>query len=140
MAENGLKMLDSDMHAIEPADLWQHYIDPAFKDRTPRGFTRWPRDMLVSLEGRFKSPELKLEPVEYFRRQCYVSVEADEEPAKFVEQSDLANTVVFSTDYPHIDSMYPHAIETFLSLPFSQDTKRKILWDNCARLYSFSDS
>ncbi len=140
MAENGFKALNPDMHVIEPEDLWQRYIDQAFKDRGPKGTTRWPGDMLVSREGRFESPELKLEPEEYFQRQCYVSVEADEEPAKFVEQSDVANTVVFSTDYPHIDSMYPHAVDTFLSLPFFQDTKRKNLWHNCARLYSFSDS
>ena len=46
--------------------------------------------------------------------------------------------MVFSTDYPHNDAKYPHAIETFLTMPFSEDAKRKVLWDNCARLYSFS--
>jgi hypothetical protein len=27
MAKNGLRLLDSDMHIIEPPDLWQRYID-----------------------------------------------------------------------------------------------------------------
>ena len=35
------------------------------------------------------------------------------------------------------DSAYPRAIETFLELEgVSEVSKRKILWDNCARLYS----
>jgi predicted TIM-barrel fold metal-dependent hydrolase len=46
--------------------------------------------------------------------------------------------MVFSTDYPHLDVKYPHAIETFLQLPFSEQSKRKYLWDNCARLYNFA--
>ena len=45
--------------------------------------------------------------------------------------------VVFPADYPHLDVKYPHAVETFLELPFSDQTKRKYLWDNCARLYGF---
>src|ERR1700741_1838697 len=28
---NGLKVADSDMHVLEPPDLWQRYIDPAYK-------------------------------------------------------------------------------------------------------------
>ncbi len=27
MANHGFKVLDSDMHILEPADLWQRYID-----------------------------------------------------------------------------------------------------------------
>ena len=39
MAKGGFKLLDSDMHIIEPPDLWERYIDPAFKSRALRG---WP--------------------------------------------------------------------------------------------------
>ena len=39
MAKDGKKLLDSDMHIVEPPDLWQRYIDPAFQDQAPRG---WP--------------------------------------------------------------------------------------------------
>ncbi len=41
-----------------------------------------------------------------------------------------------ATDYPHGDSRYPAAVESFLKLPLSDEDKRKILWDNCARFYS----
>ena len=39
MTKNGMKLMDSDMHIIEPPDLWERYIDPAFKSQAPR---RWP--------------------------------------------------------------------------------------------------
>ena len=48
----------------------------------------------------------------------------------------LGDHLVFSTDYPHVDSRYPEAVDAFLQLPISDDTKRRILWDNCARFYS----
>lgn len=97
----------------------------------------WRLDEHFDLSGRFESPDLKLEPREYFQRQCYVSVEADEGPVKFVEEFGLADTVVFSTDYPHSDSVFPRSTEVFLTLPLKEETKRKILWDNCARMYGF---
>ena len=31
--KNGFKAMDSDMHVIEPCDLWQKYIDKKFLDR-----------------------------------------------------------------------------------------------------------
>ena len=43
------------------------------------------------------------------------------------------------TDYPHGDSKYPHAVESFLQLDLPDEDKRKILWDNCARFYGASD-
>lgn len=98
----------------------------------------WRLDEHFELSGRFESPDLKLEPTDYFKRQCYASVEPDEEPAKFMEDSDLAGSMVFSTDYPHNDAKYPHATETFLEMPLSETSKKKILWDNCARMYGFS--
>jgi predicted TIM-barrel fold metal-dependent hydrolase len=45
------------------------------------------------------------------------------------------DTIVFSTDYPHSDSRFPESTELFLKLPIPDESKRKILWDNCARLY-----
>jgi len=50
----------------------------------------------------------------------------------------LGHTVVFSTDYPHPDSKYPYAVDSFLSLALTAETKRKYLWENCARLYNIA--
>ena len=49
MAKDGFKVMDSDMHIVEPTDLWERYIDPAFKDRAPRGLSRHPRDLGVQV-------------------------------------------------------------------------------------------
>ena len=47
------------------------------------------------------------------------------------------DNLVLSTDWPHDDSRFPHSIDSFLALPYlSSETKRKVLWDNCARLYN----
>ena len=39
MTPNGLKVADSDMHVLEPPDLWQRYIDPAWRHAAPVGLT-----------------------------------------------------------------------------------------------------
>jgi predicted TIM-barrel fold metal-dependent hydrolase len=97
----------------------------------------WRMGEYMEVVGMIEHPELKMEPVEYFKRQCYASIECEEDTAKFMPEFGLDDTVVFSTDYPHFDVKYPHAVERFLELPFSEETKRKYLWDNCARLYGF---
>ena len=51
MAKNGFKVLDSDMHVVEPVDLWVKYIDPAFRDRASRGLARHLRDLGVEVDG-----------------------------------------------------------------------------------------
>jgi predicted TIM-barrel fold metal-dependent hydrolase len=84
----------------------------------------------------FDFSELTMSPSEYFKRQGFASVECDEWPAKYVDDAGYGHTVVFSTDYPHPDSKYPHAVESFLCLELEEETKRKYLWDNCARLYN----
>jgi hypothetical protein len=49
------------------------------------------------------------------------------------------DNIVMSVDYPHADGPFPHGLETFLALPgVSTDSKRKIMWDNCLRLYGLS--
>jgi predicted TIM-barrel fold metal-dependent hydrolase len=39
MAKQGFKVLDSDMHVMEPPDLWERYIDGKYRARAPRGLT-----------------------------------------------------------------------------------------------------
>ena len=91
-------------------------------------------------EGDVFMPELTMAPSEYFKRQCYVSVEPDENPARHLIEELGSNRIVFSTDYPHGDSRYPEAVEGFLKLPLSDEDKRKILWDNCARFYALEET
>jgi hypothetical protein len=52
MAKNGVKLIDAEMHVMEPVDLWQRYIDPEFRARAPRrlGERRWDIRTLVKGE------------------------------------------------------------------------------------------
>src|SRR5216117_2870102 len=52
MAHRTFKVLDSDIHIIEPPDLWQRYIDPAFKDRAPIGLTEDAGDLRLAHDGK----------------------------------------------------------------------------------------
>ena len=84
----------------------------------------------------YPEEKLKLKPSDYFYRQGYVSLEADETPGLPAIEACGPDYFVFSTDYPHSDAKYPYATQTFLdSLPIPEESKRKILWNNCARLY-----
>jgi len=85
--------------------------------------------------GRFEAPELRMKPSEYFVRNCFLAVEADEERVDQYVATFGDNNLVYSTDYPHADSKYPHAVEAFTHLPLSETSQRKILWDNFSRLY-----
>ena len=67
----------------------------------------------------------------------YVSIEADEEAACPILDR-IAENVVFSTDFPHSDCAWPNASRAFLELPMPDEQKRRILWDNCERMYGFA--
>ena len=101
-------------------------------------FLLWRMDEHVEWEGMTHSG-LKMMPSEYFKRQCLVSAEPDEEPVKFVVEAGYGDSIVFSTDFPHPDSKFPEAIDDFLKLPLSDDARERILWKNCAWYYGFEE-
>lgn len=77
-------------------------------------------------------------PSAYFREHCFVSVEAEEALGVAVADEIGDDNIVFSTDFPHEDSRFPNSVAAFLELPFREESRRKILWDNAARLYGFN--
>jgi uncharacterized protein len=99
----------------------------------------WTLDERIEKFGDDDRFHLTMRPSEYFRRHCWVSVDPDEDVVRHAIPSMGDDNIVISTDWPHDDSAYPHAVETFLGLEgIGETTKRKILWDNCARLYGLS--
>ena len=99
----------------------------------------WALDERVEKFGDDRRFPLTMPPSERFRRQCWVSVDPDEAIVRHAIPAMGDDNIVISSDWPHDDSAYPHAIETFVGLEgVSAESKRKILWDNCARLYSLS--
>jgi uncharacterized protein len=85
--------------------------------------------------GWYEARDLTRKPSEYWSRQCFASVDADEETAKQYVDWFGDENLVFSTDYPHGDSMYPNAMAGFRKLPLSEASQRRILGANWSRLY-----
>jgi predicted TIM-barrel fold metal-dependent hydrolase len=76
-----------------------------------------------------------LKPSEYIRRQCFLTVDADEWPIRYLFDAGYGDCLVFTSDYPHHDCAFPEAVNEFLKLDgISNDSKRRVLWDNAQRL------
>jgi predicted TIM-barrel fold metal-dependent hydrolase len=96
----------------------------------------WRLDEAWEKFGPGSEVQISQRPSQYFFRQCFVATDADEKVLKQVVEAIGDDNIVVSTDYPHSDGLFPHAIEEFVHLEgVSDKTKAKILWDNCARFY-----
>jgi predicted TIM-barrel fold metal-dependent hydrolase len=101
----------------------------------------WRLDETWEKFGPGSEVSLSALPSEYFFRQCYVATDADEKVLRQVVEAVGDDNIVVSTDYPHSDGLFPTAIEEFVALEgVGEKTKAKILWDDCARLYSLNGS
>ena len=118
---------------------------PGLRVGLMEGNCSWAPFMMYRLDehwewmGKYEAPDVLMKPSEYMLRNCFLSCEADEDTARHYFEDFGDDNVVYSTDYPHADSKFPHATEAFLSLPFEESTKRKVLWDNYAKLYNLPD-
>ena len=90
----------------------------------------------VSEEGAI----LSMKPSDYFLRNCFISMDPDEELATEVIRRIGDDNIVLSTDFPHLDSAFPHAIDEFMELDLSSESRRKVLWGNCARFYNLEEA
>lgn len=96
-------------------------------------------DERAKLHGPLADVPLSKPPSDYFLRQCCVSVDPDEYLVADVVKRIGDDNLVVSTDYPHIDSHFPRALDEFFELEgLSDSSRKKILWDNCAKLYEVS--
>lgn len=84
-------------------------------------------------------PWLTEPPSAYFRRQCYISFDADESTIEFTARSPLvgADRIVWASDFPHPDAKYPGTTEMLArSLSgLSLEDQQAIASGNAARLY-----
>jgi predicted TIM-barrel fold metal-dependent hydrolase len=85
--------------------------------------------------GWYEAPDLTMKPSDYFRRNCWISVESDEDTVTHFIDTFGYDKLVTSTDYPHGDSKFPHAIDAFDKLPMSDDAKAKTVSTNWSELY-----
>ncbi len=95
----------------------------------------------VELAGWLETPECTKPPVEYFKRNCWITTECDEHLVYHVIEEMGDDRILFETDYPHPDSKYPRAVQTFLDQgKISDESKRRILWDNALDFYRFPET
>ena len=59
MAKAGFRVLDSDIHIIEPPDLWDRYIDAPFKGQAPRGFAEWVLDLRIEIDDKLMPGDIR---------------------------------------------------------------------------------
>jgi len=103
---------------------WMHRMDDDFE---------WLKDD----QHRHLSIHLSMTPSEYVKRNCYVTLEADEvQGALRMALEELGEDhILMATDYPHFDSEYPHTVSKLkannLLTPIQ---KEKILGENAREL------
>jgi predicted TIM-barrel fold metal-dependent hydrolase len=87
----------------------------------------------------FDRAGLSMKPSEYFRRQCFVSVEGME-PALGAMVEAFPESVVFASDYPHGDAVFPGSTgELLATTELGAPRVRAILRDNGRRLYALDE-
>ncbi|MEM9538519.1 MAG: amidohydrolase family protein [Cyanobacteria bacterium P01_E01_bin.42] len=79
---------------------------------------------------------VKMKPSEYFRRQCFISIEPSEAYLKDIIKYISTDNLIFGSDYPHMDHK-PENIMELVAMGEKGDRElvQKILWDNPARFY-----
>jgi predicted TIM-barrel fold metal-dependent hydrolase len=88
-------------------------------------------------QHRHLSVPLSMPPSEYVKRNCYVTLEADEVPGALRMALDELgeDRILMATDYPHFDSEYPHTVtklrQNAVLTPLQKD---KILGENAREL------
>jgi predicted TIM-barrel fold metal-dependent hydrolase len=55
-------------------------------------------------------PHMKMKPSEYFRRQCFISYEADEQTLPLLAPLIGTDRIVWGSDYPHHDAEFPGVV------------------------------
>jgi uncharacterized protein len=105
----------------------------------------WAYHYLYRLEGIWEeyrnasadlAKNVRMRPVDYWRRQCFSSVESDEWTLSGMIEIAGDESFIYASDFPHLDSSFPYAREKFMQIPGLSDAARqKILRDNCRRLF-----
>jgi predicted TIM-barrel fold metal-dependent hydrolase len=80
-------------------------------------------------------PEITRKPSEYFQRQCFISLDPDERDVAHVADAVGGDKIVFASDFPHYDAIFPGAVAAVRDRrDLSEEAKRLILGENASRL------
>jgi len=96
----------------------------------------WRMDFAKGRIGALSPTKLSLKPSEYIQRQVYATFMED--PVGLRERDLIGiENILWSSDYPHSETTWPHSLQLtreWMS-EFPQDERRKMLYENAARLY-----
>jgi predicted TIM-barrel fold metal-dependent hydrolase len=83
----------------------------------------------------FSTP-LKQHPSEYFKRQCFITMDADEELASDMIRRVGAQSFMWAADYPHSDG-HLNAAQSVRSVlkDLPQEDQARVLGDNAIQAY-----
>jgi predicted TIM-barrel fold metal-dependent hydrolase len=80
-------------------------------------------------------PPLPEKPSTYFRRQCFLGIEAEDPLLPMLIDQGLEDNLLFASDFPHFDAKFPGAVTGLTDREdIGEAVKRKILSDNARRL------
>jgi predicted TIM-barrel fold metal-dependent hydrolase len=88
--------------------------------------------------GNAEHEYLTRRPTEYFKSNFCVAFRGDEPTMKAAIELVGDNNFTWDTDYPHPDGTYPWGVKAMLDQPISNESKRKLLWDNAARAFNLN--
>ena len=122
---------------------------PALRVAFLESGTGWLPYWLARLDGHAEwmhdteTAELSLMPSEYFARQCMISTDPDDPLAAWTVSQVGADHVVWASDFPHPDAMYPEAVTGFLKESVEHGLGggdlTAVLWDTPARFYRLEE-
>jgi uncharacterized protein len=107
--------------------------------------TGWLPYWLARLDGHCEwlhdteTKALTLTPSEYFARQCVICTDPDDPLAAWVTSQVGADHVMWASDFPHPDALYPDAVTSFLEESaehaLAGTDLDEVLWDAPVRFY-----
>ncbi|HEV8719308.1 MAG TPA: hypothetical protein VGW77_01560, partial [Candidatus Binatia bacterium] len=103
--KSNFKIMDSDMHLREPADLWEKYMEPEWRERAPRVLSSTARSSaMVLIDGKVLQG---YQPT--YRGGIFDATRIDVEIADYRSRGFDANTQLHAMDREGLDvaALYP---------------------------------
>jgi predicted TIM-barrel fold metal-dependent hydrolase len=83
--------------------------------------------------------QLSVRPSDYFDRQCTICSDPDDDLAAWVIGEVGAQRVLWASDFPHPDALFPTAVDTFVTkmdkAGVARDDLATVLWDSPISFY-----
>jgi predicted TIM-barrel fold metal-dependent hydrolase len=89
--------------------------------------------------GKIEAPLCKHKPSEYVKRgNWFFAMEPEEETLPYVIQRIGDDKILFASDYPHWDGIFPDVVSTIRGRKdISEESKAKVLGENAKRFYGW---